>query len=490
MFDIPTTLNGLALLALHAAVVVIATIYVSANRRPSAAIAWVLTIIFIPFVGALVYFTIGASRLPRARRQKQIEVNSWVLERVAGLHLTSHSDRWPAWLASAVLLNQNLGALPMVGGNRASLLPEYEATFAAMVAEIDTATEYVHVEFFIAVKDKTTEPFFAALGRASARGVKIRVLSDWLMGRMYPGRKETRAYLASIGAEWHAMLPINIFKGQWQRPDMRNHRKLVIVDGRVGFMGSQNLIDSSYNKPGNIKRGMHWHELMVRLEGPIVRELEAVFATDWYSETDEILPINEAPIELPAETAEHPNLFDAQVLPSGPSFDNDNNLKLYALLIQNAEKRVSITSPYFVPEESTQLAILTAAARGVEVELFVSEIGDQALVYHAQRSYYEPLLAAGVKIWLYATPTVLHAKHFTIDDDVTILGSSNMDIRSFSLNMEVSVMIQGAEFVKRMRVIQDSYRAHSKPVVLAEWVRRPLAQKIRDNLARLTSSLQ
>lgn len=111
-------------------------------------------------------------------------------------------------------------------------------------------------------------------------GVKIRVLSDWLMGRMYTGRRETGEYLASIGAEWHAMLPLNIFKGQRQRPDMRNHRKIVIVDGRTGFMGSQNLIDKSYNKPGNIKRGMHWRELMVRLEGPVVREMQAVFATD------------------------------------------------------------------------------------------------------------------------------------------------------------------------------------------------------------------
>lgn len=170
MFDVPATLSALILLAVHIIVVVVATIYVSANRRPSAAIAWVLTIIFIPYIGALVYFTIGASRRPKARRQKQIEVNSWVLARVRGLELVSHRDRWPVWLESAVRLNQNLGALPMVGGNRATLLPEYEATLAAMVAEIDTVTDFVNVEFFIAVKDETTKEFFAALGRASARG--------------------------------------------------------------------------------------------------------------------------------------------------------------------------------------------------------------------------------------------------------------------------------------------------------------------------------
>ncbi|WP_249520677.1 phosphatidylserine/phosphatidylglycerophosphate/cardiolipin synthase family protein, partial [Microbacterium sp. ER1] len=130
---------------------------------------------------------------------------------------------------------------------------------------------------------------------------------------------------------------------------------------------------------------------------PAVRELNAVFLADWYSETDQILPFDTSPIVLdPA-----PDLLDAQVLPSGPSFENDNNLKLYAMLIQKAERRVSITSPYFVPEESTMLAIVTAASRGVEVELFASHIGDQALVYHAQRSYYEELLRAGVSIYLY-----------------------------------------------------------------------------------------
>ena len=136
------------------------------------------------------------------------------------------------------------------------------------------------------------------------------------------------------------------------------------------------------------------------------------------------------------------------------------------------------------------LAIVTAASRGVEVELFASHIGDQALVYHAQRSYYEELLRAGVSIYLYAEPTVLHAKHFTIDDDVSVVGSSNMDIRSFSLNVEVSVLVHGADFVRRMRVVQDGYRANSSKVELAEWLERPASAKVFDNLARLTSSLQ
>ncbi len=152
--------------------------------------------------------------------------------------------------------------------------------------------------------------------------------------------------------------------------------------------------------------------------------------------------------------------------------------------------RISITSPYFVPDESLMLALITAGSRGLDVELFVSEIGDQFLVYHAQRSYYEALLRAGVKIYLYRAPTVLHAKHFTIDEEVAIIGSSNMDIRSLSLHMELSVMVHGREFVDAMRLVEDDYRSKSTQLSLEEWLVRPRKQKIRDNLSRLTSSLQ
>jgi cardiolipin synthase A/B len=226
--------------------------------------------------------------------------------------------------------------------------------------------------------------------------------------------------------------------------------------------------------------------LMVRLDGPIVRELDAVFVTDWYSETQELLPLDTTPVVLGTDDG----LLDAQVLPSGPSFDNDNNLKLFTFLLHSAQRRISITSPYFVPDESTLMAIVTAASRGVEVELFVSAIGDQHLVYHAQRSYYEALLRAGVAIYLYRAPTVLHSKHFSIDDDVAVIGSSNMDIRSFSLNMEVSVMLHGSRFVDAMRTIEDGYRAASDRLTLDDWMKRPLIGRINDSLARLTASLQ
>ena len=478
----------LLLIAAHALVVLTAAVYISARRMPSAAIAWILAITFVPLLGILWFLLVGAGRLPRRRRDQQREVNRVMLDRAPGEWEVGHREEWPEALASAARLNRELGALPIVGGTRASLEGDYTETFRRMIADIDTAVSTVHVEFFIVVLDDTTRPFIDALARAIARGVTVRVLSDHLSGFLYPRRRQTREALRDAGAEWHAMLPLRPLRGQWQRADLRNHRKLVTIDGRIGWTGSLNLIDSSYLKPGNLRRGLRWKELMVRIEGPVVRELDAVFVTDWYGETNELLPLDASPVSVPPEASA--DLLDAQVVPSGPSFENDNNLKLFVYLLQSARSRVSITSPYFVPDESTQLAIVTAASRGVAVELFVSEVGDQVMVHHAQRSYYEQLLRAGVRIHLYRSPTVLHSKHFSIDDEIAVIGSSNMDIRSFSLNMEVSLLVHGRTFVDELRRVEDSYRDASRELLLEDWVRRPARARVLDSLMRLTSSLQ
>ncbi len=424
--------------AVHAVIAVVGAVYIAGNRKPSSAIAWIMAIVFIPYIGILFFLLIGNWRLPQHRRDKQAHVSQIFLERTEGLHLASHPDKWPDWLPTLVALNRNLGALPMVGNNTAELLPDYRGSIQAMADAIDEATSYVYIEFFILVDDETTRPIIDAVGRAGQRGVKVKVLSDHIAQFSYPNRKGTVQRLREHGAEYLPMLPLKPFQKHWRRPDLRNHRKLVVVDGTVGFIGSQNLITDHYHGKKNIKRGLHWKELMCRVEGPVVREIEAIFVTDWYSESNELLPLDASPVRLGADA----QLVDAQILPSGPSFDNDNNLKLFAALIQNARTRISVTSPYYVPDETIQMALVTAGSRGLDVELFVSAVSDQFMVYHAQRSYYEELLRAGVKIYLYRAPTILHAKHLSIDDDVAVIGSSNLDIRSLSLHMELSVLVQ------------------------------------------------
>jgi cardiolipin synthase len=179
-----------------------------------------------------------------------------------------------------------------------------------------------------------------------------------------------------------------------------------------------------------------------------------------------------------------------QVVPSGPGFESENNLRLFNSMVYAAQRRLSLTSPYFVPDESLLYAVTTAAQRGVAVELFVSEKADQLMVGHAQMSYYQALLEAGVRIYLYPEPFVLHSKHFSVDDDVIIIGSSNMDMRSFGLNFEVSLMAFGGDIVRDVRAVEDGYRALSRELTAEEWARRPLRSRYVDNVMRLTSALQ
>ena len=196
-----------------------------------------------------------------------------------------------------VALNRKLGALPMVGGNTAELIEDYVGSIQAMAEAID-AGRALRPRRVLHPGRTTRRPSRSSTrsARPASAASTVRVLSDHVAQFMYPNRKETLQRFAAMGAEYQPMLPLQPFRGHWRRPDLRNHRKLVVVDGVVGFTGSQNLIVDHYHKKGNIKRGLHWHELMVRLTGPAVRELDAVFVTDWYSETDELLPLDTSPV--------------------------------------------------------------------------------------------------------------------------------------------------------------------------------------------------
>jgi cardiolipin synthase len=474
------------LVMLDLAIRVFSIIYVPINRKPQTATAWLLAIFLIPYIGFIVFLVIGSTKLPRARREKQTEINAYILEQTEGIERVRRDHPWPAWLESVTRLNRELGAMPLVGGNSAELYPDSEESIAEMTRAIDQSRRFVHVEFYIATLDDTTRPFFEALARAQARGVTVRFLLDHWASRGYPGYRDTLAFMDQAGIEWHLMLPLLPLQGKFQRPDLRNHRKIMVIDGSVAFTGSQNLIDASYDIKSHIEKGMVYKDLFARFEGPVVAGLNALFVTDWYSETDELLLRESDPVQR----ADRGDALDCQVVPSGPGFDGENNLRLFNALLYSAQQKVSITSPYFVPDDSMLYAITTTAQRGVDVELFVGEMGDHAMTWHAQRSYYEGLLRAGVRIWLYRAPTILHAKHFTIDDDVSVIGSSNMDMRSFSLNLEVSVMVRGHRFVDALREVQEAYKEHSFELTLDEWVDRPRRSKVLDNVARLTAALQ
>ncbi|GAA3568656.1 cardiolipin synthase [Microlunatus spumicola] len=487
MFDLLNGLSGTGLfVGLEIALIAVALVIAPRNRQPSSALAWVLLMALIPLLGILLFVLIGSPKLTRRRREKQQNMNALISEVARGVGPVRAGEDAPPWFPSVSALVESVGSMPLLQDNDARMVMGFGEQLRTLVEAVDGAERYVHVEFYITIRDATTEPFFAALRRAVERGVTVRLLLDHMGTRPYPGYRKTLQALSEAGVLWHLMLPVQPLKGRWQRPDLRNHRKLLVVDGDVGFVGSLNMIDPSYDKRGNRRRGLQWVDELCEVHGPVVHEIDALFVTDWYCETDELLSSSR---EQSSDEQRDGGLL-AQVAPSGPAYEAENNLALFNSLLYHATSRISITSPYFVPDQSLLGAITTAARRGVAVELFVGEIGDQFVVFHAQHSYYAELLAAGVRIYLYPGPNILHSKHISIDDQVAVVGSSNMDIRSFQLDLEVMLMVCGRSFVDQVKAVEDRYRRLSRELTAAEWAERGFARSVIDNLMRLTSAVQ
>ncbi|WHS50240.1 cardiolipin synthase [Rothia sp. SD9660Na] len=460
------------------------------NRKPVVALGWLMAIFFIPFVGLFAFLVFGSNLVPRHRRSRQRSMNQIIKEAIQGDDAVLGDPVLSEPARVAANLNYKLGALPLIGGNDFELRHDNNVALQEIAERIDQAKKYVHFEFYITALDSTTEPLWDALVRAHQRGVAVHVLIDHIGSRKYPRWRELQRKLNEAGVPWRLMLPLKPWKGQWQRPDLRNHRKIVVIDGEIAFSGSQNAIDRTYNLKGNIKKGLEWKDLSFFCTGPVVHELNAVFVSDWYAETKELLLDEiDADIEAHDEAGQEGQRPLAQIVPSGPGFETENNLRLINHLIYNAEERIIICSPYFVPEETLLQALTNMSLSGINVTLIVCEKGDQFLPIMGQRSYYEQLLRSGVKIQQYPGPTVLHSKFMIVDDEITFIGSSNMDPRSFALNFEVSTFIVGKPMVQELEEVARDYISRCKRLRYDEWVNRPAHQKIAENLCRLWSAL-
>lgn len=463
---------------------VVMLVVVPRNRRPSSATAWLMLIMLEPIVGSLVYAAFGTPRMPKYRKQLQQYADTHIASELTNLghHATSHTVNARELTATEeqfAKLNEALGGFAVTGGNKVEFLDDYEQSITSLVRDIQKAKKRVLFEYFILVLDKTTEPVVLALEEAVSRGVEVYVLFDALACRHYPNFKKLKKRLTAAGIAWRPMLPFSLRPGkEFTRPDLRNHRKIVVIDGVIGYTGSQNIVQKNYHR----KDELYYEELVMRVQGPVVWQMAAVFRTDWYAETRAFL----ASDAIPAPKG----LVKAQILPSGPSHQSSNNLKLYTSLIHSAKQKIVIVTPYFVPDDSLLTALVSAAERGVEVTLINSESIDKVLVGHAQRSYYDELLRAGVAIYLYKKPIFLHTKHITVDSNIAVVGSSNLDIRSFELDLEVSTVLYDSSVVKHLRTIEKRYAERSKRVSLLTWRKRSLRLQALDSVARLTASLQ
>ena len=478
-FDFRSVDWGYAYVASEWVIRIAALIVVPQRRPPSAARAWLLFIFFLPWPGLLFYALIGRAYMPRRRLDVQQQIYE-TIRRIEPRALSGDAVIAPAVspeLLPALRLAEQLSEFPVMGGNHFELLPVYDAAIDRIIADVDAAQHYVHMLFYIFEDDETGARMAAALRRARQRGVVVRVLMDAIGSR--GGLKGLAPALRGAGAEVLSVMPLRLWGPNAARFDLRNHRKIVIVDGQCGFFGSQNIVSAHAN------RGLINEEMLVRATGPIVRHLHAVLLGDRYLETGDLPP--ESDSLAPAERIENDGGL-AQVVPSGPGYNEGTAEAVMIALMYGARSRVVLTAPYVIPSEAFLAAMCHTARRGVDVDLIVDQASNKPLVQLAQQSYYDVMLKAGVRIHRH-TGSFLHAKHLSVDDEVALIGSSNLDIRSFALNAEVSVLIYDRAVVADLKAVQDGYLQHAPVVTLEERRRLRVGRRALENLARLTDSL-
>jgi cardiolipin synthase A/B len=468
---------GLVYAATEWVIRIVMLAYVPQRRTPAAARTWLLLIFFFPWGGLALYLILGRLHLPKRRRTQLADLSRRVREAALLLApgIRAPLKTLPAEVADGAHLAENLTAFPMLAGNHVELLDDYDDSLARLAADIDAARERVHLLYYIYADDAVAAVVTRALERAAARGVSCRLLLDGVGSK--GALKSLAPRLRSLGIEVTELLPVHFFHHRGARADIRNHRKIAVLDGQVGYVGSQNIVAPHF-VPGHPNE-----ELVARVTGPVVAELEAAFLSDRWQEIAEDTGVRPA-----LESLTRAGEAFVQLVPSSPGYRQQTFATLLVSLIHQARRRVHITTPYFVPDEPFLSAIRTAVQRGVDVRLVLSKHSNQIFTIFAQRSFYDELLDAGVRVFLYR-PRFLHAKSVQIDDAVVIIGSSNIDIRSFALNAEASLLIHDAAVAATLSRINERHFADSDELDAAEWSRRPFVARAAQNIARLADSL-
>lgn len=450
------------------------------NRNPASATTWLMVIMFFPWIGLILYIFFGAQRPPKHRlyqKEKLLQALSDTNEQFAERHSHLRAVLDQRHQKSAEIVKRS-GGMDAMGGNNIELIDKSEKFISQLIADIDSASLHVHLLFYIFENDSVGRKISAAVERAADRGVDCRMLLDAMGSRKFLSHNTAR--LRKKGINITAAFPILSIRHYLGRLDWRTHRKIAVIDGITAYTGSQNIVDPGY---GHDNPDLVWQDLVARISGPVVISLQIVFLSDWYLETNEILRDDGF---FPAP--ENDGNISVQALPSGPVYSPNNYQRMVITALYYATKRVIITTPYFIPDEAMLNALESACRRGVELNLVIPKKSDQFLPGYAARSYYEDLMKWGASIHLF-TGGLLHAKSISIDDSLCFFGSSNFDIRSFTLNFEIDLVFYGAEANREIRKHQQAYISQSELLNSEEWNNRGFLRKSVENLTRLLSPM-
>ncbi len=461
-------------------------VVVSVLRRrgePAAMLAWIFAVITLPFLGSTLYAILGSNRIRRKASRRRRRVAHMLAEfsrraeQAVRAEGSAPGQELPPELARVEQMGRRVAQMPATGGNEVEVYEEAEATFAALEEAIRSARRHVNLLYYIWQPDETGRHFRDLLAERARRGLACRVLLD-SVGCLALRRSFTRP-MVEAGVRVAFFLPLYPFGRRWTL-HMRNHRKIAVIDGQVGFVGSQNIGDE-YR--GRFRRLSPWYDSHMRVSGPAALFLQQTFAEDWFFATREDLDREEFfPRPQPAGRSV------VQILPTGPDQDISALGQLLFAAISAAQRSIRIATPYFVPDPALQMALIHAAYRGVRVEIVLPTRTDATFVLWAARSFYAELLEAGVEIYEFEEG-VLHSKIITVDERWCMLGSANMDVRSFRLNFEITALVYDQTIAGRLAASIDRCAARSRRITRRDVWGRKLHQQLIEGAARLFAPL-
>ncbi len=450
------------------------------SNQPQTALTWVILLMGLPILGFVLYGLFGEERFGYFRKKR----HAAAIKRVdmPGVHANSVAENRvilpmiPGQIAT--LAEQVSGSAP-VSGNHIELLGDSKRFVTRLSADISAAEEEVHLLFFIYLDDSSGQMVAQAMIEAAERGVKCRLLVDAVGSKMFL-RSELASRMQQGGVEVVGALPVNPIRMLLSRLDLRNHRKIAVIDGQIGYTGSNNLAEAAFALKPDFAP---WVDCSIRIDGPATKELQILFLEDWHFETG-TLP--ETPLKRQPRKCE--NGLPVQIIATGPNFYNEATTQIVQACIHQATHELVLTTPYFVPDETTIKNLCVCARRGVQTTLVVPARNDSWMVAAASRSNYAPLLKAGVDIHEF-NGGLLHAKTITIDREIGIVMSANLDRRSFNLNFECGGIIYDSAFAAELRDLQETYIDSSNRIEESEWLKRSVARRVGNTLAGFLSPI-
>lgn len=458
----------------------------------STTLSFILLIAAFPIIGAILYFFFGDHRLGRKRLKLGSRIRSHYLKRYEVSEIDADEedlDVSPFFKNLSSVIAKETGFHP-AAGNKINLLSSAPEKIAEIIKDINAANISCFLEFYIIDPQGIVIDVMMALEAAALRGVDCRILADDIGSKPF-FRSKWPERLGKSGVTVVASLPVGLIKSISHRSDLRNHRKIILIDQKIGYLGSYNLIDPVYFKKDKIEE--QWVDIMARMEGQIISSLASVFNTDYlfdnfdnigeYIGRDEL---NDFPLET--HTPDFKRDAVMQLIPSGPEMRSSIIYETIVAAMFGASESITIVTPYFVPDEALLMAMSNAAKRGIDVTLIVPRRLDSAMARYAGESNFQTLLESGVRITRYQAG-LLHTKAIIIDDDISFIGTVNMDMRSFYLNLELTIVIYDAVFQKSLAKVINNYLDHSDDVELSRWKERGVYHRFKENIFRLASPM-